>query len=183
MPSPTDSAPCGSKSTSSTRRPCCARAAPRLIVVVVLPTPPFWLQTAATLAGPCVSRGSGSGKTGTGRPVGPSAPGLTSNVRDAATANCTSQAGPADARMRLHAPAENPDSSARLGPGPSGGKPTHRLRRNGPRVRADVDLAEPVHRDQRVDLRGGDRRMPEQLLDDPDVGAAVQEARGGTIAQ
>src|SRR5258707_661007 len=120
MPRPTGSAPCGSKSTRSTRRPCSARAAPRLMVVVVLPTPPFWLQTAATRAGPCVSRGSGSGKAGTGRPVGPSTPGLTSNVRNAATAYCTS---PAVARMRVH------------------------------------------------------------LLDDLDVGAAVQEMGGETMAQ
>src|SRR5690606_40507468 len=55
-----------------TRRPYSASAAPRLIVVVVLPTPPFWLQTATIRAGPCSSRGSGSGKTGTGRCVGPS---------------------------------------------------------------------------------------------------------------
>ena len=43
-PRPTDSEPCGSKSTSSTLRPYSASAAPRLIVVVVLPTPPFWLH-------------------------------------------------------------------------------------------------------------------------------------------
>src|SRR5829696_4995988 len=35
-------------STSSTWRPCSARAAPRLMVVVVLPTPPFWLARAMT---------------------------------------------------------------------------------------------------------------------------------------
>ena len=51
-PSPTDSEPCGSKSTSSTRRPSSASAAPRLMVVVVLPTPPFWLHIAITSAGP-----------------------------------------------------------------------------------------------------------------------------------
>ena len=45
-PRPTDSAPCGSKSTSSTRRPYSASAAPRLMVDVVLPTPPFWLHIA-----------------------------------------------------------------------------------------------------------------------------------------
>ena len=71
MPRPTDSAPCGSKSTSRTLRPYSASAAPRLIVVVVLPTPPFWLQTATTRAGPCVMSGSGSGSAGMGRPVGP----------------------------------------------------------------------------------------------------------------
>src|SRR5512132_2092991 len=47
-PSPTESAPCGSVSTRSTWRPCSARAAPRLMAVVVLPTPPFWLARAMT---------------------------------------------------------------------------------------------------------------------------------------
>src|SRR4029453_3281236 len=47
-PSPTESAPCGSMSTRSTWRPCSARAAPRLMAVVVLPTPPFWLARAMT---------------------------------------------------------------------------------------------------------------------------------------
>src|SRR5580704_12568961 len=90
MPRPTDRAPWGSKSTSRTRRPNSARAAPRLIVVVVLPTPPFWLQTATTRAGPCLVSGSGWGKTGRGRPVGPV---TSSATRDAATICCTSQRG------------------------------------------------------------------------------------------
>src|SRR4029450_12876816 len=47
-PSPTDSAPCGSMSTRSTWWLCSARAAPRLMAVVVLPTPPFWLARAMT---------------------------------------------------------------------------------------------------------------------------------------
>src|SRR5580693_3094120 len=85
MPSPTESAPCGSKSTRRTRRPTSARAAPRLIVVVVLPTPPFWLQTATVRAGPCSISGSGSGKRENGLPVGPSAPAWGSVIRDAAT--------------------------------------------------------------------------------------------------
>ena len=38
--------PCGSRSTSSTRRFIAARLAARLTLVVVLPTPPFWLATA-----------------------------------------------------------------------------------------------------------------------------------------
>src|SRR5215217_8263178 len=58
-PSPTDSAPCGSKSSSSTRRPYSVSAAPRLIVDVVLPTPPFWLHSATTRAGPCDCSGGG----------------------------------------------------------------------------------------------------------------------------
>src|SRR3954451_17684165 len=71
-PSPTESDPWGSKSTSSTLRPYSASAAPRLIVVVVLPTPPFWLHMAITRAGPCSVTGGGSGRAGQGRPVGPS---------------------------------------------------------------------------------------------------------------
>src|SRR5881275_2274975 len=50
-PSPTLSAPCGSKSTSRTRRPYSVSAAPRLMVEVVFPTPPFWLHRAITRAG------------------------------------------------------------------------------------------------------------------------------------
>src|SRR6188472_376332 len=71
MPSPTDSDPCGSKSTRSTFRPYSASAAPRLIVVVVLPTPPFWLHIETTRAGPWWATGSGSGMSIIGRPVGP----------------------------------------------------------------------------------------------------------------
>ena len=70
-PRPTDSEPCGSKSTSSTLRPSSASEAPRLIVDVVLPTPPFWLHIEITRALPCRVSGVGSGKCGIGRPVGP----------------------------------------------------------------------------------------------------------------
>ena len=61
-PRPADRAPCGSKSTASTLRPHSARLAPRLMVVVVLPTPPFWLHRAMMRAGPCPFSGFGSGK-------------------------------------------------------------------------------------------------------------------------
>src|SRR5881392_2816040 len=71
-PRPTESDPCGSKSTSSTLRPYSANEAPRLIVVVVLPTPPFWLHIDTTRARPWAVTGRGSGKTVIGRPVGPS---------------------------------------------------------------------------------------------------------------
>src|SRR5204862_4514402 len=46
LPSPRVAFPCGSQSTSSTSRSSAASAAPRLIAVVVFPTPPFWLATA-----------------------------------------------------------------------------------------------------------------------------------------
>src|ERR1700760_1028132 len=48
MPRPVDALPCGSESISSTRSPTAARAVPRLMAVVVLPTPPFWLATTST---------------------------------------------------------------------------------------------------------------------------------------
>src|SRR5580700_10735038 len=47
-PSPVDALPCGSESSSSTRSPTADRAVLRLIAVVVLPTPPFWLAMART---------------------------------------------------------------------------------------------------------------------------------------
>ena len=46
MPRPVLALPCGSRSTISTRSPTAASAVPRLIAVVVLPTPPFWLASA-----------------------------------------------------------------------------------------------------------------------------------------
>src|ERR671916_546656 len=61
IPRPTESAPWGSRSMSSTRRPYSVSAAPRLMVDVVLPTPPFWLHSATTRAGPCDFSGCGSG--------------------------------------------------------------------------------------------------------------------------
>src|ERR1039458_10400028 len=44
-PSPEEQLACGSQSTSSVLRPSSARQAARLMAVVVLPTPPFWLTT------------------------------------------------------------------------------------------------------------------------------------------
>ena len=70
MPRPTDAAPCGSKSTMSTWRPYSASAAARLMVVVVLPTPPFWLHIAMTRAGPCDASGGGLGEHGQRPPDG-----------------------------------------------------------------------------------------------------------------
>src|SRR5258708_36666106 len=46
MPKPVDGLPWGSRSISSTCSPTAARAVARLIAVVVLPTPPFWLAMA-----------------------------------------------------------------------------------------------------------------------------------------
>ena len=47
-PSAVEALPCGSRSITSTRWPSWARAAATLTVVVVLPTPPFWLATTIT---------------------------------------------------------------------------------------------------------------------------------------
>ena len=49
MPRPVEALPCGSRSTMSTRSSMAASAVPRLIAVVVLPTPPFWLASTSTL--------------------------------------------------------------------------------------------------------------------------------------
>src|SRR5215467_8957287 len=48
MPRPVDAFPWGSRSTISTFSPTAASAVPRLIAVVVLPTPPFWLAITRT---------------------------------------------------------------------------------------------------------------------------------------
>src|SRR5690606_9884514 len=50
IPTPIVALPCGSRSTSSTRRCVAAREAARFTQVVVLPTPPFWFATAITFA-------------------------------------------------------------------------------------------------------------------------------------
>src|SRR5476651_2823 len=45
MPRPVEALPWGSMSITRVGSPTAARAVPRLIAVVVLPTPPFWLAT------------------------------------------------------------------------------------------------------------------------------------------
>src|SRR3954468_22028736 len=56
-PEPMVALPCGSRSIISTRWPTLARPAARLTVVVVLPTPPFWLATQKILAMPLPADG------------------------------------------------------------------------------------------------------------------------------
>jgi hypothetical protein len=46
-----------------------------------------------------------------------------------------------------------------------------------------VDLAEPFHGHQCVDLRRGHGGVTEQLLDDADVGATVEQMGGEGVAQ
>src|ERR1700685_3131305 len=50
MPRPVEALPCGSRSMIRTSSPIAASAVPRLIAVVVLPTPPFWLATTRILS-------------------------------------------------------------------------------------------------------------------------------------
>src|SRR5579875_407651 len=71
MPKPVEAFPCGSRSINKTCSPAAASAVPRLIAVVVLPTPPFWLAMAITRGGVCLvspfaseSRGRSGGGTG-----------------------------------------------------------------------------------------------------------------------
>src|SRR5882724_10507516 len=45
MPRPVEALPCGSMSITKVGSPTAARAVPRFMAVVVLPTPPFWLAT------------------------------------------------------------------------------------------------------------------------------------------
>src|ERR1700750_2224312 len=48
MPSPVEALPWGSMSITRVGSPTAAKAVPRLMAVVVLPTPPFWLATTRT---------------------------------------------------------------------------------------------------------------------------------------
>src|SRR6201996_6261890 len=48
MPRPVEALPWGSMSITSVGSPTAASAVPRLMAVVVLPTPPFWLATTRT---------------------------------------------------------------------------------------------------------------------------------------
>src|SRR6201996_9051402 len=52
MPRPVEALPWGSMSMTSVGSPTAASAVPRLIAVVVLPTPPFWLATTRTRGRP-----------------------------------------------------------------------------------------------------------------------------------
>ena len=63
------------------------------------------------------------------------------------------------------------------------GTPAARRLPEGAGVGGSVDLAEPVHGDQGVDLGGGDGRVAEQFLDHPDVGTAVEHVGGERVPQ
>ena len=46
-----------------------------------------------------------------------------------------------------------------------------------------VDVPDPFAGQMRVQLRGGDTRMPEQLLDDAQVGATLEQMRRERVPQ
>src|SRR5436190_14279219 len=54
MPKAVDALPCGSRSSKRTFSPTAAKAVARLMAVVVLPTPPFWLAIAKIFGGELV---------------------------------------------------------------------------------------------------------------------------------
>ena len=54
---------------------------------------------------------------------------------------------------------------------------------SGPRVGPAVDVPDPFTGEMGVELRGGDTRMPEQLLDDAQVGPALEQVRRERVAQ
>src|SRR6185312_13026388 len=62
MPRPVEALPCGSISMTRVGSPTAASAVPRLIAVVVLPTPPFWLATTSTLGRLTSGMAGGMGK-------------------------------------------------------------------------------------------------------------------------
>src|SRR5699024_2494494 len=65
-----------------------------------------------------------------------------------------------------------------LGPRTAGARPTLREKSSDrSRMRTLVDVAERVGGDVGVDLRGRDGGVPEQLLHDAHVGAALEQVR------
>src|SRR5690349_15856031 len=154
------------------------------MVVVVLPTPPFWLHIAMIRAGPWAASGAGSGKTGIGRPVGPSWPAPAASVPgrwpvsrsepprvvsgDASwvvTSDSTGVSLPVSWRSSV--------SLALIGTTLSAGTG----------VALGIHLTQPLHRDQRVDLGRRDRGVAEQLLHDAHVRPSVEQVGGERVPQ
>ena len=91
---------------------------------------------------------------------------------------------PRSAREPTTKPTAKPSKTPQTTPKPS--RQPDRVTIAGQRARgcaSRVHLAQPVDGDQRVDLRRGDRRVAEQLLHHPHVGAAVEQVRGVRVAQ
>src|SRR5206468_9253358 len=85
----------GSRSTSKTRYPSSANAAPRFTAVVVLPTPPFWLATARTRGSgrsAAIAATSDAGADGAGGGTGSAASGSGSTL-DATTGSTGATTG------------------------------------------------------------------------------------------
>ena len=140
--------PCGSRSTTRTRKPASASAAPRFTAVVVLPTPPFWLamamirgQLERRVAG-LQRRRIGPGVTapasdvGLGRGVGSAGSGVSASG-SAARARCDGvdgarrrppRAGRLAVRLRLRLRAVG----SRRGPARRGGRRSARAHGVGP---------------------------------------------------
>src|SRR3954468_1570987 len=186
-PRPTEQAPCGSKSTRRTLRPYSASAAPRLMVVVVLPTPPFWFARAMIRAGPCRWVGIGSG---IGRRIVYAVGSAGPRSAPRSIEVCCSRRAEVQASARSPLPAKSVAPSRPRAPADArlyatdSARPGSTLRRVAPtpaqlstsaRVCGRVRLAKTVDGDQRVYLRGGHRGVAEQFLDDAHVGAAVEQ--------
>src|SRR5690606_37656111 len=58
-----------------------------------------------------------------------------------------------------------------------------RGRSSGPRVRLPVRLPEAIRADVGVALRGGEGRVPQQLLDRPQVCAALEQVGGSRVSE
>ena len=171
------------------------------MVVVVLPTPPFWLASAMIRAGPCRSVGIGSGiGLRIVYAVGSAGPRSAPRSSGTAAARGAPRSRPRPARRCPPCPLapsrpDEPSSrcptvrhsgAARTGRQPFGVSRLRRMRYavlTSPRVGGRVHLAQPVHGHQRVDLGGGHRGVPEQFLHDPHVGAAVEQVGGVRVAQ
>ena len=83
------------------------------------------------------------------------------------------------------APAGGPPRPAveqRVRVGPHG-LPSPPVARSGARMRPCVDLPDALARQVRVQLRGGDAGMAQQLLDHAQVRAALEQVRGETMPQ
>src|SRR5260221_7579542 len=65
---------------------------------------------------------------------------------------------------------------------PTGGRQRPK-RESGPRMRFLVDLLEALHAGVRVDLRGRDRRVAEQLLHGAKIRTVVEQMRGKGVSQ
>ena len=189
MPRPVEALPCGSRSMISVRWPSSARQAPTLIVVVVLPTPPFWLATA-------MIRGSGTA----GRRAGGAARrrrGRSRSVTSAAAVGkrssqggLSSGAGGPDGpprtawraraeRVKDHPPAV-PCFTWNIGDQSTGNRRcfTWNIGRWNTATRA-IGAGDPVARPQASSSAGGQRvRLGVRRLADDDQATRAQQRRG-----